>query len=305
MKKRLITGLTLLAVLIPIFTIEILLPLFFGVIVFFTIIGSYEMLKMFNSKETISKPLMVIIILLTVGFSLALVFASKIIDLDIIKEYFYVVDLSAFLLLSGLVLLTLVTFMPKHNSPLLSSAFITIFYVGLSFASMTILRLIGVRFIIYLFLITIMTDMFAYFIGIKFGKRQLAPSISPKKSIEGAIAGSIAGTIFASLFALFFDIYPKSLNPDNLQTIFTGLSQFGKLNRGLQALVVVPVTFIATVISQIGDLVASKFKRNYEIKDFGNIFPGHGGVIDRFDSAMFTSVFLVLLLTLLVVVFPL
>lgn len=305
MKKRVITGLILLAVLIPIFTIEVLLPLCLIVIVVFTITGSYEMLKMFNKKEDIPKPFMIIIMFLTIVFYLALVFASKIIDVEIIKEYFYVVDLSAFLLFSGLLLLTLVTFMPKHNSLLLSSAFITIFYVGLSFASMTILRLIGVRFIIYLFLITIMTDMFAYFIGTKFGKRQLAPSISPKKSVEGAIAGSIAGTIFASLFALFFDIYPKSLNPDNLQTIFTGVSQFGNLSRGMQALVVVPVTFLATVVSQIGDLVASKFKRNYEIKDFGNIFPGHGGVIDRFDSAMFTSIFLILLLTLLVVVFPL
>jgi phosphatidate cytidylyltransferase len=162
----------------------------------------------------------------------------------------------------------------------------------------------GVRFIIYLFLITIMTDMFAYFIGIKFGKRRLAPVISPKKSVEGAIAGSIAGTIFASLFALFYDIYPEALNPENLQTIFTGFSKLGELSRGLQALVIVPITFVATIVSQIGDLVASKFKRNYEIKDFGNIFPGHGGVVDRFDSSMLTSVFLVFLLTILIVVFP-
>lgn len=305
MKKRIITGLVLLAVLIPVFTIEFLLPVFIGIMVLLTMVGSFEMLRMFNKKEDIPKPFMFITILFTVVFYLALIFASKIVDSTIVKEYFYVVDLSAVLFLIVLVLLSLIVFMPKNDVSLLSSAFITIFYIGLSFASITILRLLGVRFVIYLFLITIMTDMFAYFIGSKFGKRKLAPLTSPKKSIEGAIAGSIAGTIFASLFALFFSIYPESLNPDGLQTIFSGFSKFGELSRSLQSLVIIPVTLLGTVISQTGDLVASKFKRNYEISDFGDIFPGHGGVVDRFDSAMLTSIFIVLLLTILAVVFPL
>lgn len=305
MKKRIITGAILLAVLIPVFTIEVLLPLFLAVMVILTVVGSFEMLKMFNKKEEASKPFMLLVMMLTVVFYVAIIFSAKMIDLKVFKDYFYFIDLSIALLLIVLTLFILIVFMPKHNTSLLSGAFITIFYIGLSFSSITILRLLGVRFVIYLFLITIMTDMFAYFIGSKFGKRKLAPLTSPKKSIEGAVAGSIAGTIFASLFALFFDIYPSFLNPDNLKTIFTGISQFGELSRGMQALVVVPVTLIATFVSQIGDLVASKFKRNYEIKDFGDIFPGHGGVVDRFDSAMLTSIFLVFLLTVLVVAVPL
>lgn len=305
MKKRIITGAILLAVLIPVFTIEVLLPLFLAVMVILTVVGSFEMLKMFNKKEEASKPFMLLVMMLTVVFYVAIIFSAKMIDLKVFKDYFYFIDLSIALLLIVLTLFILIVFMPKHKTSLLSGAFITIFYIGLSFSSITILRLLGVRFVIYLFLITIMTDMFAYFIGSKFGKRKLAPLTSPKKSIEGAVAGSIAGTIFASLFALFFDIYPSFLNPDNLKTIFTGISQFGELSRGMQALVVVPVTLIATFVSQIGDLVASKFKRNYEIKDFGDIFPGHGGVVDRFDSAMLTSIFLVFLLTVLVVAVPL
>lgn len=304
MKKRVITGLILLAVLIPVFTVSYLLPVFLVVMALLTICGSYEMLKMFSNKETIPKPFMFVVMLLTLLFYYAMIFASDVITFEVVEEYFYAVDLTAILLLIFLILFASIVFMPNHNMSLLCSAFITIFYIGLSFASITILRLMDVRFIIYLFLITIMTDMFAYFIGIKFGKRRLAPVISPKKSVEGAIAGSIAGTIFASLFALFYDIYPEALNPENLQTIFTGFSKLGELSRGLQALVIVPITFVATIVSQIGDLVASKFKRNYEIKDFGNIFPGHGGVVDRFDSSMLTSVFLVFLLTILIVVFP-
>lgn len=305
MKKRTITALVLFIILIPITVIEVLFPVFLAFVVVFTMIGALEMLKMFNKKEEMPKPLMVITILLTVMFYLGIVFSSKIVTLGVFEDYFLKIDLSAAILFMSLVLFIAMVLMPKKSASLLSSSFITIFYVGLSFAAITILRMIGVRFVIYVFLITSITDIFAYLIGTKFGKRKLAPITSPNKSIEGAIAGSVAGTIFASLFALFFSIYPEVLNPDGLQTIFTGFSKFGELSRGLQALVVVPVTFLATCVGQMGDLVGSKFKRNYEIKDFGNIFPGHGGVIDRFDSLMLASVFIVLVLTLTAVMFPL
>lgn len=298
MKKRTITALILLITLIPITVIEVLFPVFLFVAVAFTMVGALEMLKMFNKKEEMPKPLMVITILLTVMFYLGIVFSSKIVPTTIIEEYFFKIDLTAAILFISLVLFITIVLLPKKSASLLSSSFITIFYVGLSFAAITILRMIGVRFVIYVFLITSTTDIFAYLIGTKFGKRKLAPITSPNKSIEGAIAGSVAGTILASLFALFYSIYPESLNPEGYKTIFGGFSSFGDLSRGLQALVIIPMTFLATCVGQMGDLVGSKFKRNYEIKDFGNIFPGHGGVIDRFDSLMLTSVFIVLALTL-------
>lgn len=305
MKKRVITAAVLLAVLIPVFIIPVLFPAFVFVMILFTMIGAFEMLRMFKEKEDMPKYFVFISILLTVLFYFGIVFSSDLELLSKVNEYFYKIDLNAVIFLTGFLLLTTIVFMPKYNASIITNSFTTIFYIGLSFASITILRMIGVRFLIYLFLITIMTDMFAYFIGVKFGKRKLAPTTSPNKSIEGAIAGSIAGTIIASLFAIFFDIYPETLNPDGLQTIFTGVNKIGELSRGLQALIIVPLTFVGTIISQLGDLVASKFKRNYEIEDFGNIFPGHGGVVDRFDSAMLSSIFIVLFITLMKVLFPL
>lgn len=305
MRKRIITATILLTILIPVVIIEQLFPAFIVAMVILTGVGAYEMLKMFNKKEEMPKLLFVLSIILTLVFYFSVIMSTKLPVQKFLENYIKDIDLNLSVFLIGFLLYTTIVFLPKRNISLLSSSFMTIFYVGLSFSSITLLRMMGVRFIIYLFLITIMTDMFAYFIGIKFGKRRLAPQTSPKKSVEGAVAGSIAGTIIASLFALFFDIYPNTINPDGLQTIFTSFSKMGDLSRGMQALIVVPVTFLATVVSQVGDLVASKFKRNYDIKDFGNIFPGHGGVVDRFDSSMLLSMFLVLFLSMTLVLFPL
>ncbi|NLN50963.1 MAG: phosphatidate cytidylyltransferase [Acholeplasmataceae bacterium] len=305
MKQRIITGAVLLAFFIPIFTINYLFPVFYGLMVLLTAIGAYEMLLMFNKKEKISPVLIIITILLTVLFYLAIIFTTNMPILPRFKEYVFDLDLNIVIIAIGFVLFTLMVFIPSNTIRPLSDSFTTIIYIGLSFSAITILRMMGIRFIIYLFLITMMTDMFAYFIGVKYGKHKIAPKTSPKKTVEGSIAGSIAGTVIASLFALFFDIYPTFLNPDNLTTIFSQFSKIGTLSRGGQALIVIPLTFFATCISQIGDLIASKFKRTYEIKDFGNIFPGHGGVVDRFDSAMSTAVFLLLVLALVKVLFPL
>ena len=305
MKQRIITGAVLLAFFIPIFTINYLFPVFYGLMVLLTAIGAYDMLLMFNKKEKISPVLIIITILLTVLFYLAIIFTTNMPILPRFKEYVFDLDLNIVIIAIGFVLFTFMVFIPSNTIRPLSDSFTTIIYIGLSFSAITILRMMGIRFIIYLFLITMMTDMFAYFIGVKYGKHKIAPKTSPKKTVEGSIAGSIAGTVIASLFALFFDIYPTFLNPDNLTTIFSQFSKIGTLSRGGQALIVIPLTFFATCISQIGDLIASKFKRTYEIKDFGNIFPGHGGVVDRFDSAMSTAVFLLLVLALVKVLFPL
>ncbi len=107
------------------------------------------------------------------------------------------------------------------------------------------------------------TDTFAYFSGYIFGKRKLCPSISPKKTVEGATGGILGSMIISLVFGYF-------LLKDHL-------------------FIVASIGIIGSVAAQIGDLSASLVKRYVDIKDFGNIMPGHGGVLDRFDSVLFTA----------------
>ncbi len=119
---------------------------------------------------------------------------------------------------------------------------------------------------IYIWLVFISafaTDTFAYFTGVTIGKHKLYPRISPKKTIEGSLGGIIGCLITVMLFSVYFKL-------DNL--VATAV-----------------LAIILSVISQIGDLTASTIKRTANIKDYGNLIPGHGGILDRFDSILFTT----------------
>lgn len=129
----------------------------------------------------------------------------------------------------------------------------------------------GLFFILFAMFCAWMSDAFAYFGGRFFGKHKLAPKISPKKTIEGVISGTL-GCILANviLYAVF----------DNLV--------FAEPHNNYLAIVV--MTIPLSLIGVCGDLTFSALKRNYEIKDFSNLVPGHGGVMDRFDSEVFVLV---------------
>lgn len=107
------------------------------------------------------------------------------------------------------------------------------------------------------------TDTSAYFTGVFFGRTKLCPAISPKKTVEGAIGGIIGSTIMSGIFAKYFA-------PD---LIYHGMV----------------LGFLGSIFAQAGDLTASVFKRHAGIKDYGKIMPGHGGILDRFDSILFTA----------------
>ena len=119
-----------------------------------------------------------------------------------------------------------------------------------------------------------LNDTFAYFVGRKFGKHKLAPNISPKKSVEGAIGGILFCDLTAVIIGLIFHF---CVMPD--------------ANINFWALILLGV--IDAPVSILGDLSFSLIKRNYGIKDYGSIFPGHGGMLDRFDSIIFTAPVLV------------
>ena len=114
-----------------------------------------------------------------------------------------------------------------------------------------------------------LTDTFAYFVGRKFGKHKMAPIISPKKSVEGAIGGFILSVLLN--VAIFAGVR---------QWIFHG-------ETGISFVFIIIMSMILAGVSMLGDLTASLLKRNYGIKDFGKIMPGHGGIMDRFDSCVF------------------
>ncbi|MBQ8183716.1 MAG: phosphatidate cytidylyltransferase [Clostridia bacterium] len=126
----------------------------------------------------------------------------------------------------------------------------------------------GIYLLIFAFFASWMTDIFAYFVGSKFGKHKLCPKISPKKSVEGAIGG-IAGAVLLNVLLLVV-----------FQKVFGG-------GAGFNYVVVIVLSIILSVVSMFGDLAASTIKRNFGIKDFGKLLPGHGGIMDRFDSALF------------------
>lgn len=155
--------------------------------------------------------------------------------------------------------------------------FMAITYVGTTFRSMLFLRQADLNLFVFMILVVAITDAMAYFVGRKFGKRQLAPLVSPKKTVEGAIGGTIGGIIAGTVFGVV-----TGMAPSVPMLIFLSL--------------------VAAVVGQFGDLAASSMKREYGIKDFGKIFPGHGGVLDRLDSHLFASLALYLVINLFNVV---
>ena len=122
------------------------------------------------------------------------------------------------------------------------------------------------------------TDTFAYIVGVKFGKHKMAPVISPKKSIEGAIGGVVITAAINVLLVYLFTIGCKNLYDYTI---------FGE--SAMKYVYIIPISMVLSLVSMLGDLSASVIKRNYGIKDYGKIFPGHGGFMDRFDSVLFIS----------------
>lgn len=145
------------------------------------------------------------------------------------------------------------------------------FLLGTFFHKLVVIREDSLFVLIYLFLITIFTDTFAHLGGTLIGKHKLAPKISPNKTWEGSVVGGIFGTLCASTF------YYVAISSD------------------VNVIILILATLILSCLGQLGDLFFSAVKRNHNIKDFSNIMPGHGGVLDRLDSIIFAVIGYILL----------
>lgn len=138
-----------------------------------------------------------------------------------------------------------------------------VLFLGVGFNQLVSVRMDNLNYFIFLLLITIISDTFAYVIGRLIGKHKMSPTVSPNKTWEGFIGGLIFATFVSTVF------YVSAFN-------YTG-----------NIFIVIFIVSLLSITGQLGDLVFSTIKRNYEIKDFGNIMPGHGGVLDRLDSILF------------------
>lgn len=134
----------------------------------------------------------------------------------------------------------------------------------------------GIYFVGLGFACSWLTDSFAYLVGRKLGKHKMAPVISPKKSIEGAVGGVVITALFNVLILYLFTIGNKNLYDYSL---------FGESS--MKYLYIIPISMILSLVSMVGDLSASVLKRNFGIKDYSQLLPGHGGIMDRFDSCVF------------------
>ena len=174
-------------------------------------------------------------------------------------------------ILSLILLLAVYVFcFPAYRSEQVMTAFFGIFYVAVMLSYIYLCRMMdGGAYLVWLvFLCSWGCDTCAYLAGITLGKHKMAPVLSPKKSVEGGIGGVLGAILLGALFGYVFRMQIPFASPAFSCAVICG---------------------IGSVISMIGDLAASAIKRNHDVKDYGTLIPGHGGILDRFDSVIFTA----------------
>ena len=167
----------------------------------------------------------------------------------------------------------------KYPVDELFATFGGVYYVASCFSALILLRenFLGEYLYLVAIVLPLLSDTFAYFVGVFFGKHKLIPDVSPKKTVEGSIGGIVGAALCSVIFAyaaLHVNGYGADL-PHYAGAFVAGAA--------------------VAALSQIGDLLASLIKRKYGVKDYGFIFPGHGGVLDRLDSVLLTSPLILLI----------
>ncbi len=162
---------------------------------------------------------------------------------------------------------------PKYQSAQLISAVFSMFYAPMMLSFIYLLRTMPNGILLaWLPFVAWICDTCAYFAGSTLGKHKLCPQLSPKKTIEGAVGGVLGSALAGVIFGI---LYVKNVDPG--LGMAWGIIIFGM------------ITLISGMLSQVGDLIASGIKRDHDIKDYGKLIPGHGGIMDRFDSVIFIT----------------
>lgn len=273
MLQRIITAIVALCVLFPVLILSNtwVFPIAVAIC---CIIGNYEILKCVGtlSNRALSVPLITISAI-----------APILIRLVSTLENYYIV-MTCVVLGAILYFMAIMTFSKgKLGIDSVSISALLSFYVTVGFASMILLHdffAMGHYAYLLVFIGAWITDIFAYFCGKLFGRHKLIPEVSPKKTVEG----SIGGTLFTGLSFVAFGMILNCIDI-SIELGYVQLFVFG---------------IVAAIVAQIGDLTMSAIKRRYGIKDFGRIFPGHGGMLDRFDSILAVATVLLIMNTIVV-----
>ncbi len=255
MKIRVITATIMVALMIPLFwySYTVAFPILMA---FLGAVGVYEMQDCIGAKKRILS------LIPSLAAAVGMPFAARYMR----NEIFVLISVISLALITYSYVLSVFS-SSKYTVETAGLSSSTTIYISLGFSSVVLLRDMANGELIFLlaFIIPWVTDTFAYFSGRLFGKHKLIPEVSPKKTIEG----SVGGTLFAVLFTLLYGFIACCF--------FEARPDYGAL---------AAVSFAVSLLSQCGDLVMSLVKRKFGVKDYGKLFPGHGGVLDRFDSVV-------------------
>ena len=257
-KERVISAIVLVILLLG-FLIVGNIPLFLAVLAL-SVIAFFEMTKATKVHTDKLNGLEIVGVLGCLGYYGTVYFTG-------LSTYVILV----FILTIAFMMMVYVFSFPKFHANQITGAIFSFMYapVMLSFLYLTRQLEGGVYFVWLTFIGSWICDTCAYLVGVKIGKHKLAPVLSPKKSIEGSVGGIVGAAIVGVIYALV--LTKMQLVPGKMLWIYP------------------VITTVCSLFSQVGDLAASGIKRNHEIKDYGKLIPGHGGVMDRFDSVIFIA----------------
>lgn len=221
-----------------------------------SLIAVFEMLSCVGAKKNI--PVLIASCLLGATMPIIPYFTSEYtLHIALVCYIIYLILLFTFMVFSR----------GNEDFTTVSAAFMGVFYISVSFTAIILLREKGGYLYLLAFFGPWVSDTFAYLVGRLIGKRKLIPEVSPNKTVAGSVGGIIATA-----------------------ALFVGYGFATSKISGIPSIVALAVAgAVVSVISQIGDLTASYIKRRYGVKDYGKLFPGHGGVMDRFDSVLLTA----------------
>ncbi len=258
MLTRILTGAVMLLVAIPVVIFSNTMVLEIAVALL-SAIAVYEMMNCLGLKKNyfLSVP----------SYIMAVILPASVRNLDKLKSPWLVIF--AVVYIYALYVLACAMFSQgKIRFKDAAKAFFSTVYIICGFSCLVATRAFnhGTFLLVMVVVVAFATDIFAYFSGMLFGRHKLIPAVSPKKTVEGAIGGTlISAAAFVGAGFLYSALYDTG-KPSIVQLFICGCA--------------------LSLVSQIGDLIASYIKRERDIKDYGNLFPGHGGVLDRFDSVI-------------------